>query len=343
MTALLKVVGVSKRFGATTALQEIDLEVGTEELVVVLGPTGAGKTTLLRIIAGLDTPDSGRLELGGQDITAWLPAQRDVAFVFQDFSLYPDWSVRQNMAFPLKAPGRLLSDAQVSEQVEWAADLLQISALLERPAAKLSGGEMQRVAIGRAIVRRPRLFLFDEPLTNLDAKLRESLRVELVVLQRRLKIPMVYVTHDQAEALSMGERLVVISDGKILQSGTPEEVYSQPASPLVAAQVGQPKINLIAVQQVERQWVTPQGTPVMPATTRDPTMILGIRPEDIELQGGQYPGYVRVVEDSGPAWILVVDWGGCRLHVLADKASHFKPGDEIFPRLLMERAVLWPG
>ena len=215
----LRLQGVCKRFGRVEALRSVSLELGPSELLVVLGPTGAGKTTLLRTIAGLEMPEAGRVEMSGEDITHRLPAGRGVALVFQNFSLYPDWTVRRNMEFPLKAPGRRLKAAEIEERIRWAAFLLRIGDLLERRVEQLSGGEMQRVAIGRAIVRRPRLFLMDEPLTNLDAKLREALRVDLVVLQRELGIPMIYVTHDQAEAMSMGDRIAVLDGGRVLQTG----------------------------------------------------------------------------------------------------------------------------
>ena len=225
----LSLRGVSKRLGQTQALRGIELEARADELLVVLGPTGAGKTTLLRTIAGLEEPDAGTVHMAGIDVTALDPAARDVALVFQNFSLYPRWSVRRNLEFPLRAPGRNLPEAEIRRRIDWAAEILKITRFLDRDSARLSGGEMQRVAIGRAIVRRPRLFLMDEPLTNLDAKLREALRVELVELRRTLGTPMVFVTHDQAEALSMADRIVVLSEGRILQTGTPREIYERPA------------------------------------------------------------------------------------------------------------------
>ncbi len=339
MDPFLRLRGISKQFGQVRALSGIDLELGADELLVVLGPTGAGKTTLLRTIAGLETPEAGRIEMGGQEITRLSPAARDVALVFQNFSLYPDWTARQNLEFPLKAPGRRLCGEEIRTRVEWAARLLRIEKLLDRPAAQLSGGEMQRVAIGRCLVRRPRLFLFDEPLTNLDAKLREALRVELVVLRRELGIPMIYVTHDQVEALSMGDRLAVLDRGKVLQSGSPEEVYQLPVSPVAARQLGQPRINLLEVRREGEHWVAGKGVRVMRAAEGDGEMLLGARPEDIAPVGGLDPGRVRVVEDTGPAQILLVDWGGCQVHLLVEKGRVFRPGEEIFP--LVKRAVLW--
>jgi multiple sugar transport system ATP-binding protein len=336
--------GVTKKFGATNALDGIDLEVGQDELLVVLGPTGAGKTTLLRTIAGLEEPTSGSVSMAGADVSRVSPAARDVALVFQNFSLYPDWSARRNMEFPLRAPGRNLDDNAIRERVEWAAALLKITHLLERRATRLSGGEMQRVAIGRAIVRRPRLFLMDEPLTNLDAKLREALRVELVSVRRELGTPMVYVTHDQAEALSMGDRVVVLSSGRVLQTGTPEDIYRRPVSPAVAKQVGQPRINIVPVIEQGGSYTTEGGLALMaaPARAGAKRMLLGVRPEDVVLEGGNHPASVDLVEDTGPAKVAVISWGNERLHVLVDKHARHKPGDRIFPRLNPDRVILWP-
>jgi multiple sugar transport system ATP-binding protein len=342
--SFLTLRGVTKKFGATSALDGIDLEVGQDELLVVLGPTGAGKTTLLRTIAGLEEPTAGSVFMAGADVSRASPAARDVALVFQNFSLYPDWSARRNMEFPLRAPGRNLDDNAIRERVEWAAALLKITHLLERRATRLSGGEMQRVAIGRAIVRRPRLFLMDEPLTNLDAKLREALRVELVSVRRALGTPMVYVTHDQAEALSMGDRVVVLSSGRVLQTGTPEDIYRRPVSPAVAKQVGQPRINIVPVIEQGGSYTTEGGLALMAAPARPGAkrMLLGVRPEDVALEGGNHPASVDLVEDTGPAKVAVITWGSERLHVLVDKHARHKPGDRIFPSLNPDRVILWP-
>ncbi len=339
----LSLRGITKRFGTTEALAGIDLTVAKDELLVVLGPTGAGKTTLLRTIAGLETPTSGKIEMGGADAVGLSPAERDVALVFQNFSLYPDWSARRNIEFPLRAPGRNLEPSAIRERVEWAASLLKIQHLLDRRAARLSGGEMQRVAIGRAIVRRPKLFLMDEPLTNLDAKLREALRVELVGLRRKLGTPMVYVTHDQAEALSMGDRIVVLAGGKILQTGSPEQIYRQPVSPDVAKQVGQPRINLVSVTAEGGAYRSRTGVPLVTATGTTDRAVLGIRPEDIALTGGEHEGSIDLVEDMGPAKVVVLSWGGERMHALVGKEARPKPKDRVFPRLDPARVIVWPG
>ncbi len=342
--AFLTLRGVSKQFGVRTALANVDLSLHEGELLVVLGPTGAGKTTLLRTIAGLEQPSRGTLEINGKNALSLSPAERDVAFVFQNFSLYPDLSARQNMAFPLRAPGRRLAESAIRERVEWAAALLKIGHLLERKATRLSGGEMQRVAIGRAIVRRPKLFLMDEPLTNLDAKLREALRVELVALRRELGAPMIYVTHDQAEALSMGDRIVVLGNGRVLQTGSPEIIYRTPASPEVARQVGQPRINLIALEPQGDHWLTKTGYPLLERSAEQPhrRITLGVRPEAVLLAGGAHAVTIELVENTGPAQVAVFTWGGERVHALVKKGLPLKVGDAAFPRIQANAFSIWP-
>ena len=284
----LSLRGVSKRLGRTEALRAIDLDAGSDELLVVLGPTGAGKTTLLRTIAGLERPDHGAIVMAGRDVTALDPASRDIALVFQNFSLYPRWSVRKNLEFPLRAPGR-----NIAEEEDPAPHRLGGRSPPHHPLSGSRGvapvGRRDAAGgIGRAIVRRPRLFLMDEPLTNLDAKLREALRVELVELRRELKTPMVFVTHDQAEALSMADRIVVLSEGRILQTGVPREIYERPASPVVALQLGQPAINLLPVRRDGGQWRAADGTPILRADGAGPSKrLLGIRPEHVALLGGE--------------------------------------------------------
>ncbi len=341
---LFELAGVSKSFGGRPALRGVDLAVGREELLVVLGPTGAGKTTLLRILAGLEAPDAGSVRCEGRDLASVSPAERDVALVFQNFSLYPRWTVRQNLAFPLRAPGRRHSSEEIAERVAWAADLLRIGHLLDRPARRLSGGEMQRVAIGRAIVRRPRLFLMDEPLSNLDAKLREALRVELVELVRGLGTPMVYVTHDQAEALSMADRIAVLHAGRVLQEGPPRGVYLAPASPVVARQLGQPPINLFEAHCDGARWFARDGTPLCEARGEAPGAgLIGVRPEHLAVFGGEGEGRVLVVEDTGPARILLVRWAGADVHLLAPRELELAPGDAVAPSVDPTRVLVWPS
>jgi multiple sugar transport system ATP-binding protein len=339
---LLEIRALVKRFGRTAALDGVDLDVRAGELLVVLGPTGAGKTTLLRTIAGLETPDAGEIRLGGRDVTHAPPAQRDVALVFQNFSLYPGWSVLRNLEFPLRAPGRGLAQREIAERVAWAAELLGITALLERDSRRLSGGEMQRVALGRAIVRRPRLFLLDEPLTNLDAKLREALRVEIARLVRELGTPMLYVTHDQAEALGMAQRIAVLAGGRVHQLGSPEEVYLRPATPLVARQLGAPPINLFAAHRDGERWVASDGTPLVPAPPDGPERaLIGARPEHVLASGGERAGVVEVVEDTGPARIVVARWAGTRIHLLVPRDLALSAGDTLYPQIATGQAMAW--
>lgn len=339
--AEFRIEDVSKRFGDVQSLRQVSLTVGEDELVVVLGPTGAGKTTLLRIIAGLETPDHGSIHGATREITHDSPRERDVALVFQNFSLYPDFTVRKNLEFPLQAPGRGLSREQIEARVRWAADILRITPLLERRAARLSGGEMQRVAIGRAIVRRPRLFLMDEPLTNLDAKLREELRSEIVGLRRELGAPMLYVTHDQSEALSMADRVVVLEQGSVLQSGTPREVYERPATPVVARQLGQPSINIISVRRDGDWFVSERGLTLAPAQGALETALVGIRPEHVMLSGGSQSATVQLVEDIGPVKTVVLDFMGERVRALVPKGAAVRVGDSLKPTIDARRTIVW--
>jgi len=331
---------VSKRFGDVRALDGASFSVREGELVVVLGPTGAGKTTLLRAIAGLEIPDAGSIRLGGRDAAPLAPAERDVALVFQNFSLYPSRTVRENLAFPLRAPGRALAKPEIDERVAWAAKLLSIEKLLDRPARRLSGGEMQRVAIGRAIVRRPKLFLMDEPLSNLDAKLREALRVELRELARSMGTPVLWVTHDQAEALSMADRVVVLADGRVLQEGRPEEIYFSPASPRVARLLGNPPMNVLEARREDGWWVLADDSRIAEAGAGPPgSTTIGFRPEHARPDGGSFEARIEVVEDLGPSRALFVRRGETRLCILADRTFRASPGAIVRPRIDPDRVV----
>ncbi|MGL4576639.1 MAG: ABC transporter ATP-binding protein [Burkholderiaceae bacterium] len=238
--------GVSKRFGAVHAIENLNLEIASGEFIVLLGPSGAGKTTTLRLIAGLEMADTGTVHIGGRDMTHVAPALRDVTFVFQQYSLYPHLSVFDNMAFPLRSPMRRTPEAEIKRKVEEVARMLRIDDKLKSPATKLSGGQMQRVAIGRALVRSPAVTLMDEPLSSLDAKLRNDLRLELKRIQQDLGATVVYVTHDQIEAMTLANRIGVLDRGKLVQLGTPQQIYEDPCSSYVASRLGSPRINLIA-------------------------------------------------------------------------------------------------
>ena len=237
--------GVHKHFGEVVAVDGIDLDVADGEFVVLLGPTGAGKTTTLRLIAGLEKPDAGAVLIAGHDVTGEPPAARDLAFVFQQYSLYPHMTAYDNLAFPLRAPGRRVPEEQIRHRVAEIAGLLRIDHKLDSKATQLSGGEMQRVAIGRALVRAPAAYLMDEPLSSLDAKLRSELRLELMRIHRELGATILYVTHDQIEAMTMADRIGVLQEGRLVQTGAPRDIYEAPRNVYVATRLGSPAMNLL--------------------------------------------------------------------------------------------------
>jgi len=241
----VKLESVSKKFGDTNAVSNLSFTVKDGEFFVLLGPTGAGKTTTLRLIAGLEQADGGRIFIGNEDVTQFQPAQRDVAFVFQQYSLYPNYTVYNNLAFPLRSPLRSLSKGEIDKIVRDVAKTLHIEDKLKNKATHLSGGEMQRVALGRALVREPNIFLMDEPLSSLDAKLREELRLELKNIQVQLGATLLFVTHDHVEATTMADRIGIIKEGELIQIDPPEKIYDNPNSIYVATKLGSPKINVI--------------------------------------------------------------------------------------------------
>jgi multiple sugar transport system ATP-binding protein len=292
---------VSKSFGAVSVIHDVSLNIEDGEFVVFLGPSGSGKTTLLRMIAGLETIDKGTLTIGGIRCESLPPGQRNVAMVFQNYALYPHMTVQQNMAFGLE--NVKMPAAEIAKRVNDAARILEIEALLARKPSQLSGGQRQRVAIGRAIVKEPKAFLFDEPLSNLDAALRVRTRVELAELHQRMKSTMVYVTHDQTEAMTLADRIVVLNDRRIEQIGTPMEVYSRPASRFVAGFVGSPAMNFIKVNVSGTGITAADGTrlPPAPSNPASGSYELGIRPEALHVvaTGGDAKGQVKVVERLG--------------------------------------------
>ena len=304
-----------KRFGDVAVLNDISMQVQHGEFMVFVGPSGCGKTTLLRSIAGLERPSAGRITIGEDDVTRWPPARRGVAMVFQSYALYPHMTVRQNIAFGLKLARMPAND--IAARVKQAAQLLQIEQLLDRKPKELSGGQRQRVAIGRSIVREPRAFLFDEPLSNLDAELRVQMRVELVALHERLGATMVYVTHDQVEAMTMADRIAVLSAGRLEQVGAPLELYRRPRNIFVAGFIGSPKMNFLptVVQRLAPEGVhvgLPGGgavsVPVSGAGLAvGQTLTLGLRPEHLGL--GEAPGGPAEAMLAGQA-LMVEHLGG---------------------------------
>ena len=308
---------LSKRFGATQAIDDLSINVADGEFLVLLGPTGAGKTTLLRLLAGLERPDQGRILIGGADVTGTQPAQRNVAFVFQQYSLYPHYTVFENLAFPLRSPLHRLPESEITERVEGVAQLLGIRDKLQNRATRLSGGEMQRVAIGRALVRRPAVYLMDEPLSSLDAKLRADLRVEIKRIQVDLGATIIYVTHDQMEAMTLADRIGVLSEGRLVQVATPREIYSEPADSYVACRLGSPRINLLPAALFPDIHV-PSGT-----TT------IGVRPEDVLLNGRGPAGQVSVVEALGAETVIEIDLAGAQLRALLAPGDKVRSGDSV--------------
>lgn len=275
---------ITKRFGTTTAVEEVTLAIESGAFVVLLGPTGAGKTTILRLIAGLEHPDAGTVQIDGRSVIGDTPAQRDVAMVFQQYSLYPHMSVRENLAFPLLSPILKTPDAEIRRKVQEVAEILLIDHKLDNKATALSGGEMQRVSIGRALVRDPAIHLMDEPLSSLDAKLRGDLRIELKRIHANLGATLLYVTHDQIEAMTMATRIGVLDEGRLVQFGTPREIYEDPVSLYVASRLGSPRINVLPADLFA-------GAPHGAST-------IGLRPEHIQ-QGEGKPAEIIRVEPLG--------------------------------------------
>ena len=332
---------ITKHFGEIVALDDISFDIKHGEFFVLLGPTGAGKTTTLRVIAGLERQEAGSVLFDGDPVDGTMPADRDTAFVFQQYSLYPNMSVYDNLAFPLKSPLRKLGKSEIDSRVRDAADKLRINHLLERKTARLSGGEMQRVSIGRAIVRRPRIFLMDEPLSNLDAKLREALRVELEHLQKTQDSTTLFVTHDQVEALTMADRIAVLEKGRIQQVGTPHDIYDRPATIFVATLVGSPRINLVDANR-ENGTLFIQNSSLSieaPANTDIPdSFLLGIRPEDIQPSDeGEFSGRVLLTEPLGVETIVHIQSGDQNLVSIVPGTTQFNINDNVRFNIVKER------
>jgi ABC-type sugar transport system ATPase subunit len=321
--------GVSKRFGAHTALRSIDLDVHAGECLVLLGPSGCGKTTLLRVLAGLEHADAGRISIGDRVVTDLEPAARDVAMVFQNYALYPHFTVFENIAFPLRARG--VATADIETRVRAAASRVALDSLLDRRPAQLSGGQQQRVALARAIVRNPAVYLMDEPLSNLDAQLRLQTRTELKRLHHELGTTMVYVTHDQAEAMTLATRIAILHHGEIVQVGAPLELYRRPVNTFVATFLGNPPMNLLPVQ-VDRNFSSAENGHQ-----------IGIRPEDVQLAtspaSGWDAGRVLVVEPMGSESLVTVEQNGHRIVARVAPDVRAEPGQQVWMRLPPDRVL----
>jgi multiple sugar transport system ATP-binding protein len=341
----IRATGVSKSFGDVQALDGLELEVPTGSFFVLLGPSGAGKTTTLRVLAGLEKPDSGTVEIDGIDATGATPAARDLAMVFQSYALYPKQTAAQNIASPLRA--RKLPKDEIERQVRRVAELLRIERLLDRKPAQMSGGEQQRVALGRALVREPRAFLMDEPLTNLDLKLRVEMRTELTRIHRSLGRTFLYVTNDQVEAMSMADQVAVLRQGRIQQVGTPAHVYDRPVNRWVASFVGSPRMNFVACEARDGRlagdgWDLPN--PGFAVDEGRP-LTLGVRAEDLSLdrrdETASLTGTVYATEPLGDRTLVDVEVGSGRLQVKAPPRVALEMGEPITVAVDLDRVHLF--
>ena len=345
----LKITSLHKHYGAFHAVKGIDLEVPSGEFTVLVGPSGCGKSTLLRTIAGLEEVSEGTVEIGGKDVTWARPRDRDIAMVFQNYALYPYLNVKENIAFGLRA--RKFTDTEVDRRVGKAAEMLDIAHLLKRFPRELSGGQRQRVAIGRAIVRDAILYLFDEPLSNLDAQLRDDMRVEIKRLHQELGRTMIYVTHDQIEAMTLADRIVLLRDGRIEQLGTPLDLFERPATRFVAGFLGSPKMNFLQATLTADGVALADGTqlplPGRSGLKAGQAVILGIRPQYITMAGNDLaPGHARVpvvielVQPTGSRVQATMPLGGAS--IVAELAAHdvSKPGEQTHIDIDMTRAII---
>jgi ABC-type sugar transport system ATPase subunit len=331
-SATVRLEGVVKKHGSFTALHGVDLDIRAGEFFALLGPSGSGKTTTLRILAGLEPVNDGRVLMDGIDVTHTQPGERDVAMVFQSYALYPHMSVAANIGFPLRMVG--MPPAQIETAVREAATKVDIAHLLDRRPGQLSGGQQQRCALARAIVRHPRLFLLDEPLSNLDAKLRLETRAELRKLQRSLGVTAVYVTHDQEEAMTVADRMAIFMEGRIVQTGTPKEVFRKPATATVAGFIGTPPMNLMPAVlaggqvQVGAARVNVAGIETREGGSREVT--LGVRPGDLRFASTGIPAKVELIEDFGDSTIVDLAVVGRRVKMRAGDRPGVSEGDSVF-------------
>ena len=337
--AQVAIRNVAKAFGAVKVLHDVSVDIADGQFVVLVGPSGCGKSTLLRMVAGLETVSGGTIAIGDRVVNHLPPAKRDIAMVFQNYALYPHKTVEQNMAFALKL--RKTDPAIVGERVKRAADILDLNPYLKRYPRQLSGGQRQRVAMGRAIVRDPQVFLFDEPLSNLDAKLRVQMRTEIKELHQRLKTTTIYVTHDQIEAMTMADKIVVMRDGRIEQIGAPLELFDRPANLFVAGFIGSPSMNLLkgVVRNGDQPVVDIGGTsfqvPQNTAAESGRSVIYGVRPEHLEIHPDGVAARISVVEPTGSETLVFVRFSDSDMVALFRERHDFKPGDTLHlkPRL----------
>ncbi|MBG6147758.1 multiple sugar transport system ATP-binding protein [Labrenzia sp. EL_142] len=312
---------LTKRWGDFVGVDNQSLEINDKEFLVLLGPSGCGKTTTMRMIAGLEEPTAGEIRIGDRVVNDDLPKDRDVAMVFQNYGLYPHMTIFNNIAYPLRVRGT--PKEEIRPRVERAAAQVELTQFLDRKPKALSGGQRQRVALARAIVRTPKVFLMDEPLSNLDAKLRVTMRAELKHLSRELKVTTVYVTHDQIEAMTLADRVAVMNHGVIQQLGTPDEIYNDPANLFVAGFIGSPAMNLINGSVQEGKFVTTGGTRLVSVDSEDrETVVLGVRADDMQVfEEGQGDIDVRIYafENTGEATLLTVQWGQQRVIAKGDR------------------------
>ncbi|MBZ9918942.1 sn-glycerol-3-phosphate ABC transporter ATP-binding protein UgpC [Mesorhizobium sp. BR1-1-12] len=321
---------VAKAFGTVKVLHEVSVDISDGQFVVLVGPSGCGKSTLLRMVAGLETVSGGTIAIGDRVVNHLPPAKRDIAMVFQNYALYPHKTVEQNMAFALKL--RKTDPAVVAERVKRAADILDLNPYLKRYPRQLSGGQRQRVAMGRAIVRNPQVFLFDEPLSNLDAKLRVQMRTEIKELHQRLKTTTIYVTHDQIEAMTMADKIVVMRDGRIEQVGAPLELFDRPANLFVAGFIGSPSMNLLkGVARKGGVDIAGALFPVAPgsAVEEGRAIVYGVRPEHLEIHADGVPAKISVVEPTGSETLVFLRFGDGEMVALFRERHDFKPGDTL--------------
>ncbi|MFU2049308.1 ABC transporter ATP-binding protein [Bordetella hinzii] len=328
--ASVKLIDVEKRWGDVVGVARQCLDIADGEFVVFLGPSGCGKTTTMRMVAGLEAPSAGEIWIGGRDVTDALPKDRDVAMVFQNYGLYPHMTVAENIAYPLKVRG--LGRAERAARAGEVAEKVELSHLLDRRPRDLSGGQRQRVALARAIVRKPQVFLMDEPLSNLDAKLRVSMRAEIRRLQSELRITTIYVTHDQVEAMTLGDRVVVMRGGVIQQVGTPSEVYNRPANLFVAGFVGSPPMNLLPARGHDGALDVCGHRVAGLAAAHGRELVLGARPEDISLTAagdGDLDAAVYLSELTGDAVLVTLEIGSVRFCVRGDRHLRLDIGQRV--------------